>query len=176
MPIRVRSAIEADCPRIAEITNEAIATGYAHFGAEPDNPADVVVQWRRDHAVYPWFVAENSDTGVIGFSRATRWKSRAAYDWTCESAVYVAPSAQGRGVGRTLYEHLFAELDHRGFRCVLGGVSLPNPTSERLHEAMGMQIAGTLPAVGFKMGHWRSVRYYVKILGDGSPPTTTPSK
>ncbi|MBZ0173068.1 MAG: GNAT family N-acetyltransferase, partial [Phycisphaerales bacterium] len=178
VPALIRPASEADCTRIAEITGEAITTGFAHFGSVPDSPEDVVAHWRRDREVYPWFVAEctgDHGRGVVGYSRATQWKPRAAYDWTCESAVYIASASHGRGIGRMLYEHLFAELELRGFRCVLGGVTLPNPASERLHEAMGMSIVGTFPAVGFKMGAWRGVRYYVKVLGDGSPPTRSPS-
>ena len=177
MNVKVRSATETDCARIAEITNQAIISGVAHFATKPDDPAEVAANWRRDHPVYPWLVAEdptNPAAGVIGFTRAARWKSRDAYDWTCEAAVYVHESARGAGVGRALYEKLFEELQRRGFRCVLGGMTLPNPASERLHKHLGMTIAGTLPAVGFKHGAWRDVRYYVKVLGKGSPPKTPP--
>lgn len=173
----IRPATQADCPRIAAITNEAIASGFAHFATEPDDPADIAAWWRRDHAVYPWFVAEDDDdpaSGVIGFARAARWKTRSAYDWTCETAIYLAPHARGRGIGRMLYDRLFADLARRGFRCVIAGMTVPNPASERLHESMGMRPVGTFPAVGYKMGAWRDVRYYVKTIGDGSAPTAPP--
>ncbi len=174
---RIRPATEADCPAIATITNDAITGGVAHFATEPDTPAGVAAWWSRDRTVYPWFVAVDADTpahDVIGFARASRWKSRSAYDWTCETAIYLRPRARGMGIGRMLYEELFEELARRGFRCIIAGMTVPNPASSRLHEAMGMRTAGTFPAVGFKMGAWHDVRYYVKVLGDGSPPPGSP--
>lgn len=177
MPYTVRFATEADCRRIAEITNDAIVNGVAHFATTPDDPGDIAADWRRDHGVYPWLVAEDIDAAgadVFGFARAARWKTRAAYDWACETAIYIDASARGRGLGRMLYERLFAELEDRGFRCLIAGMTVPNPASERLHLSMGMQRVGTFPAVGFKMGAWRDVCYFVKTLGDGAAPTRPP--
>lgn len=165
----IRPATEADCPAITAITNAEIEHGRAHFAIAPDDPADIAAQFRRDSPVYPWFVAESGGT-VIGFSRAARWKSREAYDWTCESAVYLDTAAQGQGLGKRLYGALFAELERRGYRCIIAGVTVPNPASERLHESMGMTRAGEFPAVGHKRGRWLTVRYYSRTLGDGSPP------
>jgi phosphinothricin acetyltransferase len=171
----IRFAEEKDCPRIAEITNDAIVNGVAHFATTPDDPASVAAAWRRDHTVYPWFVAVDGPGGrVVGFSRAAQWKTRQAYDWTCESAVYVDRSARARGLGLALYRALFEELGRRGFRCVIAGVTVPNPASERLHERLGMTAAGTFASVGFKHGAWRDVRYYTKTLGDGSAPAGPP--
>lgn len=173
----IRPAEEHDCHAIVSITNEYIASGVAHFATIPESPGTVASRWRSDHQIYPWFVVvdeEKESCPVIGFARAARWKTRAAYDWTCETSIYLAPHARGRGIGRMLYERLFDELQCRGFRCIIAGMTLPNPASSRLHEAMGMHIAGTFPAVGFKMNAWHDVRYYFKVLGDGSPPAAKP--
>jgi len=178
---RIRPAELRDCPRITEITNAEIESGVAHFATTPDNPDAVADAWRRDLAVYPWLVAVDdvkddsaAAAPVLGFARAARWKTREAYDWTCESAVYVDPAARGRGIGRALYRALFAELERRGFRCIVAGVVTPNPASERLHESLGMSDAGTLTDVGFKHGRWRAVRYYTRQLGGDAPPGPSP--
>ena len=44
MEIVVRAATEADCPRIAPITDHEIRTGWAHFGTGPDDPASVAAR------------------------------------------------------------------------------------------------------------------------------------
>lgn len=177
MSVSVRPALEADCVRIAEITNEAIATGFAHFSTTPDEAGGVAERWREGHGTYPWFVAEEEGADgarVVGFARASSWDRREAYAWTCMSAVYVENASHGRGVGRMLYDRLFGEIERRGFRCIIAGVALPNPASERLHEAMGMRAVGEFPAVGYKNGAWRDVRYYVKLFGEGEPPGRVP--
>jgi phosphinothricin acetyltransferase len=166
----IRPATRADCPAITAITNNEIKQGRAHFATTPDDTEATAAQFHRDSPVYPWFAAE-SDGTVVGFSRASPWKPREAYDWTCESAVYLTPQAQGKGLGKRLYDALFVELERRGFRCIIAGVMVPNPPSERLHEAMGMTAAGEFQAVGFKQGQWLAVRYYSLTLGDGSEPT-----
>lgn len=168
--ITIRPATVADCPAITAITNAEIEHGRAHFATTPDDPVAIAAQFELDSPVYPWFVAESAGR-IIGFSRAARWKTREAYDWTCESAVYLSPESQGKGLGKRLYEVLFAELERRGFRCIIAGVTVPNAASERLHESVGMTVAGEFPAVGFKRGRWLAVRYYRITLGDGSPPT-----
>lgn len=174
----IREALESDCGTIARITNDAIISGVAHFGTVPDDPAAVASLWREQHAVYPWLVAvEGDDPGhVIAFCRAGRWKPRGAYDWTCEIGIYIDSPARGKGVGKALYAHLFPELERRGFRCIVAGMTLPNPASERLHRAMGMTEVGTFPAMGFKHGAWHSVRYYTLTLGDASPPAGPPGR
>lgn len=178
----IRHAVESDCTGIARILDSEIESGFAHFGTEPEGAAPVAEAWRRDHKVYPWLVAverrrpdqPRADEHVLGFARAAAWKSRGAYDWACESAVYVDESARGRGLGVLLYRRLFDELERRGFRSVVAGVAVPNPASERLHESVGMTNAGTLEAVGYKHGLWRSVRYYTLRLGGDGPPGPSP--
>jgi phosphinothricin acetyltransferase len=183
-PVLVRPATESDCPEIARIANEAIMTGVAHFGTVPDAPDSVAASWREQHAVYPWFVAVDPGSAdsatrrepppILGFCRAGRWKPRAAYDWTCEIGIYIDRPARGRGVGKALYSALIPELERRGFRCIVAGMTLPNPASQRLHESFGMIEVGTFPAMGFKHGAWHAVRYYTLRLGDGSPPQAPP--
>ena len=170
MDITIRATEPADIPAITAITNAALKRTTAHFALTPDRVADIAAQFERDRSIYPWFTAADASGAVVGFSRAARWKTRAAYDWTCESAVYLAEDARGKGLGLRLYTALFSELELRGFRCILAGVTIPNPASERLHETVGMKVVGEFPAVGRKFGEWLAVRYYAKKFGSGEPP------
>ena len=173
MDITIRPSQPGDITAITAITNDAIEHTTAHFALKPDRVEDVAAQFDRDRARYPWFTAVDAEGRVVGFSRAAQWKSRTAYDWTVESSVYLAESARGLGVGERLYRTLFDELERRGFRCILAGVTVPNPPSERLHERMGMAVVGEFPEVGYKFDQWLAVRYYAKLLGEGDPPRPT---
>jgi phosphinothricin acetyltransferase len=162
----IRPASETDFPGVLEIVNQEILGGTAHFGTTPSTEADCRA-WLEASRRYPWLVAAHSDRGageVLGFARAMRWKEREAYDRTVEIGVYVRDGLRGRGVGRALYEALFERLDEAGFHTVLAGIALPNPASVRLHERCGMRHVGTLPRVGFKLGRWIDVGYWVMHL------------
>ncbi len=97
---------------------------------------------------------------MIGYAYASRHRDRAAYRWSVDSAVYVHPGQRKRGVGRALYESLFALLRLQGFYAVHAGITLPNAGSVALHEAVGFRRIGTYAAVGYKLGAWRDVGWW----------------
>ena len=163
MPIRLMTP--EDCSHIADVLNHAIATGVAHFGTVLTDADEVRADWESTRGEYPWLVATGEDGTFIGFAKASAWKTRKAYTWTVEAGIYLVEGAQGKGMGRALYESLFSILRAQGYRIVLAGVSVPNPASERLHESMGMESVGDISPAGYKLGHWVPVRIYQKLLG-----------
>jgi phosphinothricin acetyltransferase len=165
----VRPATEGDLPSVLAILNHEIEHGYAHFGVESLQLRELVGTWRETQRRYPWLVAE-TDCEVVGFCRASPWKSRGGYAWTTEIGVYVRSDCQGQGIGRRLYEQLFPALERAGFRTILAGVALPNDASVRLHESFGMRKCAHMPAVGFKLGAWRDVAYWTLRVGGEGPP------
>lgn len=70
----------------------------------------------------------------------------------------------GKGVGRALYEALFAGLKARGFHAAYAGIAMPNPASEGVHKAMGFTPVGIYREVGWKMGGWRDVGWWQRLL------------
>lgn len=159
----VRPATAQDLTLIIRIENHAIETGFAHFGTEPVSLEAATAAFEAAQGTYPWLIKE-WDGEVVAFARATLWKPRKAYQWTTEVGVYVDPDHQGKGFGKELYWVLFPELERRGFQTIVAGIALPNEPSIRLHEAFGMTHIGTFPNMGYKLGEWRSVGYWVKSL------------
>src|SRR5204863_7749735 len=100
---------------------------------------------------HPFFVAR--DETLLGFARAGLHKVKPAYRTTCETSVYVAASARGRGVGRALYGALLAELDAAPeYLLAVAGITEPNPVSVALHTACGFTPGGTFHNVGERVG------------------------
>lgn len=159
----VREALSNDFQAVAEITAREILEGYAHFGTEPPSPEELLQDWEQSRETYPFFVACEEDR-VIGFAKASPWKSRGGYATTCEIGVYVHHEFQRRGTAVALYSALFAQLERRGFHTIIAGIALPNEPSIRLHERVGMKHVGTLPEVGYKFGRRIDVGYWVKVL------------
>jgi phosphinothricin acetyltransferase len=60
-----------------------------------------------------------------------------------------------------------------GYVNAYAGVTLPNPASVGLHEAMGFQPVGVYRQVGFKCGAWHDVAWYQRPLQPraGEPPS-----
>lgn len=162
--MHIRLMQSDDCEPVAGVLNHAIDTGVAHFGTIRTSAGEVRADWESTRVLYPWLVAAGDDGAFIGFAKASAWKTRKAYDWTVESGIYLVEGVQGQGVGRALYDRLFAVLAAQGYRIVLAGVSVPNPASERLHEAMGMTAVGDIDPAGYKLGQWVAVRIYQKLL------------
>jgi L-amino acid N-acyltransferase YncA len=119
----------------------------------------------------PWLVCEEAGR-VIGYAYAGPHRERAAYRWSVDTTVYVRPGQYRSGVGRALYTSLFGVLALQGFVSAYAGVTLPNPASVGLHEAMGFVLVGTYQRVGFKNGSWHDVAWYQRLL---RTPSTDPA-
>ncbi len=117
-----------------------------------------------------WLVAEREGK-LLGYAYGGPHRARAAYQWCVEVSAYLAPEARRSGVGRRLYETLFARLVERGYVNAYAGMTLPNAASSGFHEAMGFKLIGTYPRCGFKLGKWHDTRWYEKRLAEpvGSP-------
>ncbi|MFD0482911.1 N-acetyltransferase family protein [Kineococcus sp. GCM10028916] len=167
MPERViRPASVADAAACAAVYAPYVRDTAITFEREPPDAAEVahrIESYRERHA---WLVLE--DAGVVtGYAYASPYAARAAYDWSCEVSVYLAPGLRRSGAGRALYGELFATLRARGFRMLVAGVTLPNEASLGLHRALGFEEVGTFRGIGFKLDRWWDVVRLQRPLGAG---------
>jgi L-amino acid N-acyltransferase YncA len=114
---------------------------------------------------YPWLVCESSDR-VVGYVYATAHRERAAYRWSVDVAAYVKEDAQRHGIARALYTALFEILVAQGYRNAYAGITLPNPASVAMHEAMGFERVGVYHRVGYKMNEWHDVAWFERPLAE----------
>lgn len=170
-PFRVRVAEpERDAVEVAAIYAPHVIDGTASFEEVPPDGADMAERMRTTMERTPWLVAEEPGGGVIGYAYAARHHERAGYRWAVNISVYVAPPAQGRGIGRALYDELLGRLRAQGFVSAYAGITLPNPASVALHESIGMRRIGVYERVGWKHGAWRDVAWYGLRLADPEGP------
>ena len=94
---------------------------------------------------------------VAGYAYAAQFNFRESYVWAVEVSVYVHSAYRRRGVGQALYESLFRCLALQGFCTAIARITLPNPASIALHEAMGFRPAGVNEGIGHKHGQWHDV-------------------
>ncbi|MEW6743830.1 MAG: arsenite methyltransferase [Planctomycetota bacterium] len=165
----VRRATLGDMPSITTIANWAVLNTSAIFRTEPETSDVWAQRWRADEDRYPWLVAEVNGA-VAGFARASVFGGRCGLASTVEVSVYVAPEHHGTGVGRALYDRLIPLLRAQGYRTAVAEIVLPNPASERLHEACGFRRVGRLEQVGWKFGKWHDIGTWQLELGETEAP------
>jgi phosphinothricin acetyltransferase len=129
-----------------------------------------IIRVSRSHA----FLVADDDGNIAGFAYAGVHRGRLAYRWSCEVSVYLDAAAQGRGLGRALYQTLFALLERQGYRMLLAGVALPNPASVGLHRSLGFAEVGIYRRIGWKAGAWRDVMWLARPLGAERHETEMP--
>jgi phosphinothricin acetyltransferase len=120
----------------------------------------------------PYLVAEDAGV-VLGFAYAGPFRPRAAYRYTLEDSVYVAPEAKGQGVGRTVLSAVIAACEALGVRQLMAVIGdSGNEGSIGLHRSLGFEQTGVGKSVGFKHGRWVDIVHMQKPLngGDGRAP------
>ncbi len=167
-PTRVRTATAADIPAITAIYASAVTYGTASFEIEPPDEAEML---RRFEAIVgsgkPYFVAE-AEGRVVGYAYAGPYRERAAYRFTLENSVYIAPEAQGRGIGSALLEALIEAATAGGYRLMVAVIGdSRHYASIALHRRAGFRFCGTIHSVGYKFGRWLDTVIMERPLGAG---------
>ena len=181
MQVEIRAARDGDASQIADIYAPFVRGSATSFEAEPPSPDEIARRVRDTQTQRPWIVcASSSDVGdaddlgdVLGYAYATAHRARLAYRWSAEVSVYVAATARRGGVGRRLYRALFDILARQGYINAYAGITLPNPASVGLHEAVGFRAVGVYHEVGHKLGAWHDVGWWELRL---TSPDTTPGE
>jgi phosphinothricin acetyltransferase len=174
---RIRTATPGDAAALLAIYAPFVETSAVTFEYTVPPVAEFAERVRSVTARWPWLVLERAGR-VAGYAYATSWRARAAYQWAVETTVYVDAPDRRQGVGRALYRALLTCLRVQGYRLALGAITLPNPESVALHEALGFRRAGVHRACGYKRGAWHDVGFWEVELApraDVDPPAPTPA-
>lgn len=171
--VTIRDADLADVAALQAIYAHHVRHGTASFEIEPPD-CDEMAR-RRDDVVargLSYLVAE-LDRHVVGYGYAAPYRLRPAYRYTVENSIYVASNLSGRGIGRAILTELIARCEAAGLRRMVAVIGdSANAASIGLHEALGFELVGVLPGVGFKFGRWIDSVLMQRALGDGAtkPP------
>jgi L-amino acid N-acyltransferase YncA len=150
----------ADWPAVRAIYEAGIATMNATFEtAAPDWDG-----WDATHLPGHRLVARDVD-GVAGWAALAPVSGRCVYRGVAENSVYVAPRAQGMGVGRALLDALIAGSEADGIWTIQTGIFPENAASLALHDACGFRVVGIRERIGFHQGRWRDVVFLERRSG-----------
>ena len=170
----LRSATSADLPAITGIYAHSVHDGTATYELTPPTLAEMTGRFSALEADgYPYIAAVEGER-ILGYAYAGPFRPRPAYRFVVEDSIYLAPEAQGRGVGRMLLAELVARSTQAGFRQMIAviGDGRPDSASVRLHEKMGFSHCGRLEGSGYKHGRWLDTVFMQLAMNGGNalPP------
>lgn len=170
MLLSIRAATARDLPAIVRIYNESIPGRMATADLTP-----VTVKSRRS-----WFAGHRgkkmplwvavSRGRVVGWLSFQFFYGRAAYRRTVEVSVYVAKTAQGRGVGAQLLAASISGAPALGIKTILAFVFEHNAPSLGLFKKFGFKRWGLLPKVAELDGAERGLAILGAKFGSRAGP------
>ncbi len=159
----IRTATLDDADAIAAIYAPIVKTTTISFEEDPPSVVEIASRIETLLQTMPYLVAQRGGD-VIGYAYASPHRQRSAYRFAVDVTVYVDETMRRSGAGKSLYEHLLADLRERKFHRAYAGIALPNDGSIGLHEALGFNHIGTYHEVGFKFGKWHDVGWWERDL------------
>lgn len=139
-----------DMAAVREIYAAGIATRNATFETEVPSVEELWAKWLPQHR----WVAE-LDAAVVGWASVSAVSARECYAGVGETSVYVAPGAQGRGVGRSLLHRQVTEADALGLWTLQTSIFPENRASIALHHSAGFQTLAVRSRIARLDGVWR---------------------
>ena len=169
--IEIRNAALSDAQRLVEIYDYYVRHTAVTFEYESPGVKAFRERMARTMQRYPYLVVLR-DGGIQGYAYAGPFKNRAAYDWSCETTIYLDRGAQKCGMGRMLYEALIAQLARMGILNVYACIASPEAedqyltaNSAQFHAHLGFATAGNYSKCGYKFGRWYGMVWMEKLIG-----------
>lgn len=166
--VQIRDATAADAEALLAIYQPFVSDTAVSFEMEPPSLEEFSQRIIAAQSNWAWLVAEHDGT-LAGYAYASAFRQRAAYRWSVEMSAYLDPACRGRGIGRALYERLMDVLIEKGYCTAYAGITLPNVSSVRFHQALGFSAVGVFRRAGRKFGTWHDVSWWQRPLRDEPP-------
>jgi phosphinothricin acetyltransferase len=169
MSLLIRPATADDALALAAIYGHHVLHGAGTFEEAPPSPEEMATRLAAVQARgLPYLVAE-ADGAVAAMAYAGPFRLRAAYRYTVEDSVYVAPSHQGLGLGKAVLAEVIIACETLGLRQMVALIGdSGNAGSVGVHTTLGFRHAGVMQGVGFKNGRWLDVVIMQLALNQGA--------
>ncbi len=140
-----------DWPAVEVIYREGIATGNATF--ETASPG--WEKWNTNHHQHSRLVVR-TEPNIVAWAALSRVSTRPVYAGVAEVSIYVAASARGKGIGKTLLQALIGQSEQNDIWTLQAGIFPENTGSIALHKTCGFREVGLRERIGRLGGQWRN--------------------
>lgn len=181
-PVYIRMATQDDAEAILKIYSYYILNTAVTFEYEVPTAEEFRERIRNVRKAFPYYVAERNGQ-ILGYTYASKFRTRAAYGWNSELSIYVDKDAHRMGIGSLLLEAVEETLKRQG---IINFYAISSDTPEKspyvpkegipFYLKHGYTVEGCLSKVGVKFGLWFDTVYMVKRLHENvdNPPKPQP--
>lgn len=159
----IRPVKITDAKQLVDIYNYYVVNSIVTFDEIPFSENDFKDRINTISSKYPFIVFEEDDY-ILGYAYANMFRQKPAYNHTVETTIYLKNDVQGKAIGTKLYSELLNELKEQKYHAIIGGLTLPNEASVKLHEKLGFKQVAHFKEVGFKFNKWLDVGFWELIL------------
>ena len=170
--LTVRSATLEDAERILEIYDYYVKNTAITFEYTTPSLEEFRGRMEKTMRKYPYLVILR-DGVTEGYAYAGAFVGRAAYDWSCETSIYLDKNARKCGMGKMLYEALEKALAEMGILNMYACIGYPAEDDEYLtsnsadfHRHIGFSTVGEFHKCGYKFGRWYNMIWMEKMIGE----------
>ena len=160
----IRSYRPPDIAAVTRIYGHYVRDTVITF--ETEEPDEAEMRSRFDAIAskgHPLLIGE-MDGEVIGYAYASTYRPRAAYRFTCEDSIYLAPDAVGQGIGSQRLGRLIADSSKAGLKQMLAVITAERENSIKLYARHGFRMIGRYQALGFKFDRWLDIVHMQRAL------------
>ena len=189
--ITIRTAKPEDAGALLDIYSYYVENTAITYEYDVPSAAEFEERIRHTLEKYPYIVAvENpceddaeKDSApsqherIVGYAYAGCFKSRAAYNWSVETSIYVDRDAHNMGIGRQLYAELEKRLKAMNILNVNACIACTQVEDEyltnasiRFHERSGYSKVGVFHQCAYKFGRWYDMIWMEKTLCSHTVP------
>lgn len=165
MTYKIRQVQLSDAEQILKVCTPFITDTCISFEYTVPSLKEFTKRIENISAEYPYLVLEE-DGEIVGYVYAHRYLERAAYNWDVEVTIYLAPRAQGKGLGVILYGALEKLMALQNIKNLYSCITGDNVHSIEMHRAIGYKLIGTFQKAGFKHDRWLDVVWMEKVIGE----------
>jgi L-amino acid N-acyltransferase YncA len=174
--ISVRLASEKDAEELLKIYAPYVTETAITFEYEVPSIEEFAERIRNTLKKYPYLVLMENGR-IAGYTYASPFKGRAAYDWAVETTIYLRQDCRGRGLGKKLYlalENTLKRQNILNLNACIAYTAVPDAhlddTSTAFHEHLGYSKVARFTKCGYKFGTWYDMIWMEKLIGEHKTP------
>lgn len=164
----VRAATVADLEDLRTIYNHAVLHTDATLDTEEKTPEQMTA-WLAAHGGRNAAVVAEREGRVIGYGTLSPFAARGGYFPSTEISIYIAPGAQGMGVGKILTGRLVDFAREAGYSTIISFNTDTNIASIRMIERYGFVRTGLIQHIGVKFGKLVNLAVFQLVFPENLP-------
>ena len=104
--IKIKVASPENAAELLEIYKFYVENTAISFEIETPALQEFRARIEKTLKKYPYLIAVSPEDEILGYAYASELKSRAAYDWSIETSIYVKKECRKMGIGGILLKNL----------------------------------------------------------------------